>query len=40
VSIRFFLYGDEGRAVAADAEREWSGWLAERFPQEGAGAST
>lgn len=34
VSMRFHLYGDNGAAVAADAEREWSDWLAERFPQE------
>lgn len=34
VSIRFHLYGDNGAAVAADAEREWNDWLAERFPQE------
>lgn len=34
VSMRFHLYGDNGAAVAADAEREWNDWLAERFPQE------
>lgn len=34
VSMRLHLYGDNGAAVAADAEREWNDWLAERFPQE------
>lgn len=34
VSMRFHLYGDNGTAVAADAEQEWNDWLAERFPQE------
>ncbi|MCI0630481.1 MAG: SRPBCC domain-containing protein [Phycisphaerales bacterium] len=34
VWIRFYLYGDQGAAAVADAEREWSAWLAERFPQE------
>jgi hypothetical protein len=34
VSMRFHLYGDDGAAVAADAEREWTDWLAERFPPE------
>ena len=32
VSMRVHLYGDKGEAVAAEAEREWSDWLAERFP--------
>ena len=34
VSTRFHFFGDSGAAAAADAEREWSGWLSERFPQE------
>jgi uncharacterized protein YndB with AHSA1/START domain len=34
VSIRFYLYGDQGAAAAAHAQREWSAWLAKRFPQE------
>lgn len=35
VSMRFHFYGQEGAAVAPDAERAWNDWLAERFPQEG-----
>ena len=31
MSIRFFFYGDQGVAVAADAERDWSNWLARQF---------
>ncbi len=34
VSARFYLFGDKGAAAAADAEREWGAWVAERFPQE------
>lgn len=34
VSIRFFIYGDQGEAVAEDAQREWNNWLGEQFPQE------
>ena len=34
VSMRFHFYGASGAAVAADVEREWSDWLAERFPEE------
>jgi uncharacterized protein YndB with AHSA1/START domain len=34
LSIRFFLYGDEGTAAAAEAERRWNDWLAARFPAE------
>jgi hypothetical protein len=34
VSARFHFFGDGAAAAAADAEREWSGWLAERFPPE------
>lgn len=34
VSMRFHLYGDNGSAVAANAEREWTAWLAAQFPQE------
>ncbi|QBI21905.1 SRPBCC domain-containing protein [Egibacter rhizosphaerae] len=34
VSIRFFLYGDQGAAAAADAEQAWNDWLAARFPQD------
>jgi uncharacterized protein YndB with AHSA1/START domain len=32
VSIRFYLYGDQGIAAATEAERGWSNWLAEKFP--------
>jgi uncharacterized protein YndB with AHSA1/START domain len=35
VSIRFYLYGDQGTAAAAQAERDWTNWLARQFPQEG-----
>lgn len=31
VSIRFFLYGDQGAAVVSDAKRVWNDWLAEQF---------
>lgn len=31
VSVRFFLYGDEGARVAPDARQAWSDWLTERF---------
>src|SRR5262245_37700013 len=34
VCVRFYLYGDRGAAAVADAQGEWSAWLAERFPQE------
>jgi uncharacterized protein YndB with AHSA1/START domain len=34
VSLRMHLYGDEGAAVAADTERAWRDWLAERFSME------
>lgn len=34
LSVRFFLYGDEGAAAAETAKAAWSGWLAERFGQE------
>ena len=33
VSIRFFLYGDQGAAAAPYAEQEWKDWLAARFRQ-------
>lgn len=31
VSMRFHFFGDAGAAAAANAEREWNDWLAERF---------
>lgn len=34
VSIRFFLYGDQGAAAMTEMQRAWSDWLASRFPQE------
>ncbi len=34
VSIRFHFFGDQGAAVAHDAERAWNEWLARQFPQE------
>jgi uncharacterized protein YndB with AHSA1/START domain len=37
VSIRFYLYGDAGAAIAAEVERNWANWLAQQFP---TGAST
>lgn len=33
VSIRFFLYGEEGAAGAEGVQREWGEWLARRFPE-------
>jgi uncharacterized protein YndB with AHSA1/START domain len=33
VSIRFYLYGDQGAASVAGAEGEWTDWLAVAFPQ-------
>lgn len=32
VTIRFYLYGQKGAAAVAAAQRQWSGWLAARFP--------
>lgn len=34
VSMRFFLYGDEGAAVVEEARRAWSAWLVDHFPEE------
>jgi hypothetical protein len=34
VSMRFHFFGDSGAAATADAERAWTGWLSERFPQD------
>lgn len=34
VSIRFYLYGEQGAAAVANAQRQWSDWLGERFPRE------
>jgi len=34
VSIRFFFYGDQGAAAAATTERDWTNWLAAKFPAE------
>jgi len=31
VSVRFFLYGYQGAAVAETAKGAWQDWLAERF---------
>ena len=36
VSMRVHLYGESGAAAAAEAERAWSDWLKERFPEEEA----
>jgi len=33
VTMRFFLYGDEGAAAAPEAKRAWQDWLVARFPQ-------
>ncbi|HEU5309998.1 MAG TPA: SRPBCC domain-containing protein, partial [Candidatus Eisenbacteria bacterium] len=32
VSVRFYLYGEEARAIAAREEPVWSAWLARLFP--------
>lgn len=32
LSIRLYLYGDAGARAAAEAERQWGGWLAATFP--------
>lgn len=34
VAMRLFFYGERASSIAADAERQWNAWLAERFPQE------
>jgi uncharacterized protein YndB with AHSA1/START domain len=34
VSIRFFLYGEQGDLVASEVEQEWNEWLATRFPHQ------
>jgi uncharacterized protein YndB with AHSA1/START domain len=34
LSIRFYLYGDLGAAAAAEAESDWTNWLAKQFPRE------
>ena len=34
VSIRFYLYGEQGAAAASDAEQAWDDWLAARFDQQ------
>jgi hypothetical protein len=33
VSIRQYLYGDQGAAAVAQAEREWTSSVAEKFPE-------
>jgi hypothetical protein len=37
LTIRFYLYGEQGIAVAPSSELQWSTWLAQLFPQETAG---
>jgi uncharacterized protein YndB with AHSA1/START domain len=32
VSIRFFFYGDQAKTAATEAERDWTDWLARKFP--------
>src|SRR5262245_7449870 len=32
VCVRFYLYGDQGARAETKAQRQWSDWLAERFP--------
>lgn len=34
VSMRVFLYGEEGAAAVEPAKAEWAAWLAERFPAD------
>jgi uncharacterized protein YndB with AHSA1/START domain len=34
VSIRLYLYGEQGARAAGAAEQEWTRWLAEKFPPE------
>jgi uncharacterized protein YndB with AHSA1/START domain len=29
--VRFYLYGEAGASAAAEVERQWQGWLAQRF---------
>lgn len=38
VSARFYLYGSDATAEAADIERVWSKWLAERLGEPATGA--
>jgi hypothetical protein len=32
LSIRFYLYGDASKAIAAEIESQWANWLAQQFP--------
>ncbi|NKB16627.1 MAG: hypothetical protein HC774_06880 [Sphingomonadales bacterium] len=32
ISVRFYLYGPEASAVAAEVEAAWQAWLGARFP--------
>lgn len=32
VSMRVFLYGEDGAAAVEPAKAAWGAWLAERFP--------
>jgi hypothetical protein len=34
VSVRFYLYGDQGSAAAGTVESHWANWLAQQFPPE------
>jgi uncharacterized protein YndB with AHSA1/START domain len=36
LSIRFFLYGKQASAVAAEAEPAWQAWVVQHFPATGA----
>jgi hypothetical protein len=37
MSIRMYLYGEQGAVVGAETEREWTAWIAEKFPPENVG---
>jgi uncharacterized protein YndB with AHSA1/START domain len=34
VSIRLYLYGEQGADAVAESEPEWTSWVAERFPRD------
>ncbi|WAS94194.1 SRPBCC family protein [Nannocystis punicea] len=38
VGVSIYLYGEQAEATAAEAQRRWSAWMAERFPAREAEA--
>jgi uncharacterized protein YndB with AHSA1/START domain len=38
LSIRYYLYGDQGAAAISAAEGDWANWLAKQYPPAGAPA--